>query len=270
MSQSLLDLLIKQRDELLTLQIKIQGEIALTRDVLERHKYERDVANLDKQIAELEERIQKMSQPTQGSGNPQSGSGDDIKISKNQHSGSGDQFNVGKIMGDFYRGNTFNITINNPAVQNPPQTQNQMELPKSTKPLQFFLLHSGGKLKEVKDFYQKLIKSGYTAWLKEEDLLPGQQIKTTVQKQVKGSDLIIVLLTQDFTRKAGSHHSELKEALETAKTMPDGRIFIIPVKLEEADIPESLEGLWSVDLFAENGYGKLGKALEALADNKLS
>jgi hypothetical protein len=45
------------------------------------------------------------------------------------------------------------------------------------------------------------------------------------------------------------------------KVLPDNDIFIIPVRLEECDMPDSLRRLHRVDLFKAGGYGRLIDAL---------
>jgi len=51
-------------------------------------------------------------------------------------------------------------------------------------------------------------------------------------------------------------------ALDTAMEQPEGQIYIIPVRLEECDAPESLHRYHRVELFEDNGYERLMQALE--------
>jgi hypothetical protein len=73
--------------------------------------------------------------------------------------------------------------------------------------------------------------------------------------------LIIVCLSRGFEKQQGYRHEELKLALEKANFLPDDEIFIIPVRLEECDMPEALRRLHRVDLFKTGGYKKLLQAL---------
>lgn len=251
-----LDTLEEQRNKFLMLQIKYRDEIALTNDPQLRLKYQREIENLDRQVAEVNKQIQTLKATTMVQGNI--------------NTGSGNQFNVGNIIGDLNQGNTYNINYYYGYLpdQTSPQPATVNEFPIAAKPLRIFLCHSGSNPVEVKNLYNLLNKSGYKAWLKEEDLLPGQNIKSTIKQEVSQSDLIIVLLTKDFAVKAGSFQSELNLALQTALEKPPNSIFIIPVRLEESTIPSNLSDLAYTDLFAPGGYETLAKTLQAVANKK--
>lgn len=71
----------------------------------------------------------------------------------------------------------------------------------------------------------------------------------------------MVCLSQAFDRHKGYRHEELKIALGKARLLPDDEIFIIPVRLEKCDMPDSLGHLHRVDLFEPGGYKKLIRVL---------
>jgi hypothetical protein len=50
--------------------------------------------------------------------------------------------------------------------------------------------------------------------------------------------------------------------LDKALEMPEGRIFLIPVKFEECEVPFTLSRYQWVDLTIESGYAKMMKALK--------
>ncbi|NTW13178.1 MAG: toll/interleukin-1 receptor domain-containing protein, partial [Anaerolineales bacterium] len=72
---------------------------------------------------------------------------------------------------------------------------------------------------------------------------------------------VVVCLSRVFDEKKGYRHEELKLALEKANFLPDDEVFIIPLRLEECDMPESLRHLHRVDLFKPGGYKRLVQAL---------
>ena len=53
----------------------------------------------------------------------------------------------------------------------------------------------------------------------------------------------------------------MKIALEKENLLSDDEVFIIPVRLEKCEMPESLQHLHRVDLFEPGGYKKLLRAL---------
>jgi len=96
----------------------------------------------------------------------------------------------------------------------------------------------------------------------EEDLLPGQEWKREIPKAVRRSDVVIVCLSHTAINKRGYVQKEIKIALDIADEQPEGTIYIIPLKLEQCEVPERLSHLQWVDFFKEEGYRRLVRSLE--------
>jgi hypothetical protein len=94
-----------------------------------------------------------------------------------------------------------------------------------------------------------------------EQLQPGQDWQHEIRNAILKSDVIVVCLARGFDKQKGYRHEELKLAFEKANFLPDNEVFIIPVRLEECDMPEPLRRLHRVDLFKAGGYKKLVQAL---------
>ena len=134
------------------------------------------------------------------------------------------------------------------------------------RPLQVFLCHSSGDKPAVRELWARLrIEEGITPWLDEEDLLPGQDWEREIPKAVKASDVVIVCLSRSATSKAGYVQKEIRYALDVAEEQPEGTIFLIPLKLEECDVPERLRRWHWVDAHKPAGYERLMRALHARA-----
>src|SRR5258708_40195274 len=110
------------------------------------------------------------------------------------------------------------------------------------RPLRVFLCHSSGDKHIVRDLYCRLKTDGFAPWLDEKELLPGQNWREEIPKAVRSSDVVIVCLSKDF-HSAGYRQKEVRLALEVADEQPEGAIFLIPVKLEESEVPTGL-GHW--------------------------
>jgi tetratricopeptide (TPR) repeat protein len=127
--------------------------------------------------------------------------------------------------------------------------------------LKVFLCYSPLDRLVVQDLYRRLQANGIEPWLDEMDLLPGQEKETEIRKVVRASDAVIVCLSHNSTQKAGLTHKQINYALDVADEQPEGTIFLIPVKLEECNIPERLSRLHTVNLFDAQGYDRLIDAL---------
>ncbi len=135
----------------------------------------------------------------------------------------------------------------------------------SSRLLKIFLCHSSGDKPEVKKLYEYFSKQGTNPWLDSEKLLPGQDWNYEINKALDDSDVILLCLSKKSVDKEGYVQREIRIALDRALEMPDGRIFLIPGRLEECELPYRLQSYQWVDLFTENGMGNLVKSLNLRA-----
>jgi formylglycine-generating enzyme required for sulfatase activity len=132
--------------------------------------------------------------------------------------------------------------------------------------LKVFLCHAHSDKDAVRALYERLTKDGVDAWLDKAKLLPGQDWEFEIRKAVREADVVVVCLSKDFNR-AGFRQKEVRIALDTAMEQPEGETFIIPARLEESDTLESLRKWHWVDLFENDGYEMLMRALRVRADS---
>jgi hypothetical protein len=131
-----------------------------------------------------------------------------------------------------------------------------------TRPLRIFLLYARSDEKAVRRLYNRLSKAGASVWIDRKKLLPGQDWQSEIRQAIYSSDIIIVCLSKKFNKQGGYRHEELRIVLEKANVLPDDLLLIIPVRLEECDLPEPLHRWQRVDLFEPNGFHVLLSALK--------
>ncbi len=129
--------------------------------------------------------------------------------------------------------------------------------------LTVFLCHSSGDKPKIGNLYKRLRDDGFAPWLDEEELLPGQDWNHEITKAVRSSHVVVVCLSSGSTAKTGYVQKEIKYALDVAGEQPEGAIFLIPLKLEECDVPSRLQRWQWVQLFEASGYDRLLRALKA-------
>lgn len=155
---------------------------------------------------------------------------------------------------------TVHISITTNSVHGSNNLQTRLEQETATT-LRVFLCHSSTDKPIVRDLYRRLKSEGLRPWLDEEDLLAGQAWEQEIPKAIRNSDIVIVCLSCRAVTKTGYVQKEIKFGLDIADEQPDGAIFLVPVRLEKCEIPERLRRWHCVNLFEEEGYDKLLRAL---------
>ena len=138
------------------------------------------------------------------------------------------------------------------------------------KSLQIFIAHGSEDKPQVRQLYAKLKEAGYKPWLDEEDLLPGQNWRDEIPEALKNSDLFLACLSSTSISKRGYIQKEFKMAMEILAELPPGTIYLIPLKLDDCEIPElrqseyglNLRDIQWLDYWKPKGFEKLIKAIE--------
>jgi len=133
------------------------------------------------------------------------------------------------------------------------------------RPLRVFLSHAMEDKLAVRELYNRLIDTNLDPWLDEVKLLPGQKWRYEISKAIRATDAFVACLSQVAVSKVGFINREFKEALEVADEQPEGKIFIIPLRLQQCAIPERFRDIQWVDYFDSKGFAFLVESLQALA-----
>ncbi|OFX18185.1 MAG: hypothetical protein A2033_11780 [Bacteroidetes bacterium GWA2_31_9] len=88
--------------------------------------------------------------------------------------------------------------------------------------------------------YSFLIKNGYKPWLDKKSLLPGQLWNNEIRKALRSANYIILLLSNISVKKRGYVQREFKIAIEYFEEKLDDDIYIIPLKINDCEIPQAL------------------------------
>jgi len=133
------------------------------------------------------------------------------------------------------------------------------------RPLRLFISYAHVDRNTVQKVYRFLRDKKIEVWLDDENLIAGQDWRTEIEKALYSSDAVIVCLSKISVAKEGFVQKEFKFALDKALEMPEGRIFLIPIRLEECEVPLSLNRYQWVDFFNKDGRRKLVRSLNRTA-----
>jgi hypothetical protein len=132
----------------------------------------------------------------------------------------------------------------------------------STAPL-VFLCHSSGDKERVRELYWKLRTDGVRCWFDEVDLRPGDDWDREITRAIKKSKYVLVCLSKASISKSGYVQREIKKALDVADEQPEGVAYLIPVRLEECEVPDRMSRWQWVDLYKHGSYERLVSRLGA-------
>jgi anti-anti-sigma factor len=132
-------------------------------------------------------------------------------------------------------------------------------MPIPPRKLRVFLCHASQDKPIVNELYHRLLTEDWIdPWLDARKILPGQDWRTVIEQAVESADIIFVCISINSVNKDGFIQKELRYAREIALEKPEDTIFIVPVLLEECDVPRGLRFLqWAKYYEEEKEQGYL-------------
>lgn len=133
----------------------------------------------------------------------------------------------------------------------------------SYRPPRTFISHSSGDNKIAKKIANSLVERGYAVWLDEWEIKVGDSIIDKMNKGIVESDFLMILLSQNSI-KSDWVTVELNAA--KMKEMSKKKVFILPVLLEDCEIPALISDKRYADLRTSyrEGVKELLKVLEGV------
>jgi hypothetical protein len=129
--------------------------------------------------------------------------------------------------------------------------------------IKVFLSYAHEDESVVKQLYQNLKNAKFRPWLDTEDILPGERWEVAIRRGIRESNYLLACLSNSSVTKRGYVQRELKRAIEVLEEFPEEEIFLIPVRLDDCPMPESLRSIQWVDLFQPDGFDRLFRALSS-------
>lgn len=143
-----------------------------------------------------------------------------------------------------------------------------VEAKKIQKKAKIFLNYAREDQAIVIDLYEKLIDRDFNAWIDCRNILPGELWEQSITNAIRTADFFLACISINSLNKRGMIQKELKNALSVWETKIDSDIYLIPIRLQECEVPECLKRFHWVNLFEETGLSLLNKALLAGFEHK--
>lgn len=137
------------------------------------------------------------------------------------------------------------------------------------KRLRVFLCHASDDKPLARILSVVLNAAGADPWLDEAKLVGGQNWPLEIEKALRMSHAVIVCLSHNSVSKSGFVQKEIRLALDVADEQPEGSIFLIPLRIDDSEIPQRLKKLQWINFLddQENGIYLLFEALERRASS---
>ncbi|MGH9840567.1 MAG: TIR domain-containing protein [Blastocatellia bacterium] len=113
----------------------------------------------------------------------------------------------------------------------------------------------------VAALYSKLADEGFTLWMDVKNLLPGEVREFSIGKALQDASFVLIFLSANYVNYRGHWHSVKKNAVELFENTLRDDIYLIPVLLEDCDVPEDLQKFQPAKIYEEGEWEKLVQAI---------
>lgn len=139
--------------------------------------------------------------------------------------------------------------------------------------LRVFLCHASQDKPVVRELYQRLLAEGWIdPWLDVVRLLPGQHWTSVIQESLNRADVVIVCISNGSINKEGFVQREMNFAWDRSLEKPRNVIYLIPLRLEDCDVPFDFRERQWADYFGdkkEETYTSLLESMKLRHEQKL-
>lgn len=112
--------------------------------------------------------------------------------------------------------------------------------------------------KEVRDFVRSV---GVRCWFDKDNLTAGEDWDRARKLAQGKADVILVLCAAETTIKDGVYQREINEALRAVDDKRVGTIYLLPIRVEDVDLPPEIRRFQYLDKFEPDWRRKLAAAL---------
>lgn len=127
-----------------------------------------------------------------------------------------------------------------------------------------FIMYSHADRAAASDLVRKLKAEGYNPWFDLDEIAPGQKIHERIQNGLSQSAVALLLVSKRLDLDNSLISKELNYALESLKPADTSFSPVIPIRHDDAEIPDVLAGINWIDLREENAFERLNLGLKRL------
>jgi len=138
---------------------------------------------------------------------------------------------------------------------------------KSPSRLKAFLSYPSEHLDIAREIKQFIRSVGVECWFDKDNLVVGENWDRARRLAQKNADVVVLLCASQTTERDGVYQREINEALEAARDRRLGSVYILPIRLEDVELPAEISQVQYVDKFDPLWSQKLAGGLLRAAVN---
>lgn len=130
-----------------------------------------------------------------------------------------------------------------------------------------FISYAREDFQIASELYDRLSFHGHKPWMDKRDLIGGAKWEDVLISKIRSSDYFIFLSSKHSSLKRGMIQKEIRVAISQAEYMLNHDIYIIPIRLDESDVPDHFKKLQWIDIWDQEFEYRV---LQSLAEKRVS
>lgn len=126
--------------------------------------------------------------------------------------------------------------------------------------IKIFISYANEDYLRVEPYYNQLKDSGFLPWMDKKELIGGEEWEPKLRSELSQADAILYFLSKKTNRNDRYFHVELLHGEKAGNN-----VLKVPVCLEKCPIPTNLRKFHCIDIYEQDGFLNLLKAINSIA-----
>lgn len=140
-----------------------------------------------------------------------------------------------------------------------------IEMSKDTEEI-IFISYASPDRERVIPFFEHLEKQGINVWMDDKSLKGGQNWDFEIKRVLEKATVVLTFVSKESAERRGYIQKELRIALDKRDEKLIDDIYLVPVLLDDIEIPESLKAIHCIRASDSRSLGQIEEALKFQLD----
>ena len=129
-------------------------------------------------------------------------------------------------------------------------------------PRKIFISHASEDTEIAREIYHRLKTIGYNPWLDVESIPGGVNWDAEINYALTTADFVVLIISETSAKKRGYIQKEIQTTLDKLKEKLERDIFLIPLLIEDCEIPSEVSKYHAIKYFENDGWNRLTQSLQ--------